>query len=66
MNRHCSHWGGVTIDKGNDQMQEYTIYITACKTIAELQDYVKSPQFREQVTEQFCKSISDSKCNNCY
>lgn len=47
-------------------MQEYTIYITACKTIAELQDYVKSPQFREQVTEQFCKSISDSKCNNCY
>lgn len=56
----------VTIDKGNDQMQEYTIYITACKTIAELQDYVKSPQFREQVTEQFCKSISDSKCNNCY
>lgn len=51
----------ITIDKGNNQLQEYTIYITACKTIAELQDYVKSPQFREQVTEQFCKSISDSK-----
>lgn len=55
----------ITIDKGSNQLQEYSTFITACKTIVELQDYVKDPQFREQVTELFSKSFSDSKkCNN--
>lgn len=47
----------MTINKGNDLLNEYTIFLTACKTITELKNYVKSIEFREQILEQCSKKI---------
>lgn len=42
----------VTIDKGGEGLQGVSIFLTACKTIEELQAYVSGDQFREEVIEQ--------------
>lgn len=59
----------ITVDTWEGQLQEYIFFLTACKTITELQDYVKGSLFRKQVTEQFSKKIPENyhnKYNNCY
>lgn len=59
----------ITVDTWEGQLQEYIFFLTACKTITELQDYVKGSLFREQVTEQFSKKIPENyhnKYNNCH
>lgn len=47
----------LTIDREKDILQEYTIFLTACKTIIELQDYVKDREFRKQVMEHCSKKV---------
>lgn len=42
----------ITIDKGGEGLQGVSIFLTACKTIEELQAYVSGDQFREEVIEQ--------------
>lgn len=42
----------ITIDKGGEGLQGFSIFLTACKTIEELQEYVSGEQFREEVIEQ--------------
>lgn len=42
----------ITIDKGGEGVQGVSIFLTACKTIEELQAYVSGEQFREEVIEQ--------------
>lgn len=51
----------ITINREKKQQQEYIIFLTACKTIVELQNYVKGSEFRLQVTEQCCKKVMGSK-----
>lgn len=43
----------ITIDKDGEGLQGFSIFLTACKTIEELQEYVSEEQFREEVIEQF-------------
>lgn len=47
----------IMINRGKEQLQEHIIFLTACKTIVELQNYVKGSEFRLQVTEQCCKKV---------
>lgn len=43
----------ITIDRGNDGKQhDISVFLTACKTIEELQEYVNGEKFRKGVIEQ--------------
>lgn len=53
----------ITIDRGNNEKpHDISVFLTACKTIEELQEYVNGDKFREEVIEQ-CgnKTICDDE-----
>lgn len=53
----------ITMDRGNNgKLRDISVFLTACKTIEELQKYVNGDKFREGVIEQ-CgnKTICDDE-----
>lgn len=43
----------ITIDRGNNEKQhDISVFLTACKTIEELQEYVNGDKFRKEVIKQ--------------
>ena len=43
----------LTIDRNGEGMQEYSVFLTACKTIEELQEYVNRKVFRDDMITHF-------------
>ena len=43
----------LTIDRNGEGMQEYSVFLTACKTIEELQEYVNTKVFRDDLITHF-------------
>ena len=51
----------MTIDKDGKGLQDYSVFLTACKTIEGLQEYVNKKVFREDVISHFDKEFM---CND--
>lgn len=50
----------ISIDWNNEGLSDISVFLTACKTIKELQEYVNGEKFREEVTEQSERAVTNT------
>ena len=51
----------MTIGKDDEGLQDYSVFLTACKTIEELQEYINKEAFRDDLMTHFNKEFM---CND--